>query len=210
MIKCNCKNKNIINKTAKNNTKESGDWMGNIRKKEGITLIALVITIIILLILAGVTIATLTGENGLIKKALKAKEETEIQAYCEKIELIRNELRLQNTNYEPPKLEQLEMEFNNNQTEWVKKVSIEAVEKIDTIILITKEGYIFHVTENGTKYIAKGEITKATQPKVKAKTLDTTSCIRKTQKYFADLFEIEWASDGEGNVEYIVNRKSRF
>lgn len=36
------------------------------RKEKGITLIALVITIIILLILAGVTIATLTGDNRII------------------------------------------------------------------------------------------------------------------------------------------------
>ena len=35
----------------------------NLKRKEGITLIALVITIIVLLILAGVTIATLTGDN---------------------------------------------------------------------------------------------------------------------------------------------------
>lgn len=34
----------------------------------GITLIALVITIIILLILAGVTVITLTGENGILRK----------------------------------------------------------------------------------------------------------------------------------------------
>ena len=33
---------------------------------KGITLIALVITIIVLLILAGITIATLTGDNGII------------------------------------------------------------------------------------------------------------------------------------------------
>ncbi len=37
----------------------------------GITLIALVITIIVLLILAGVTIVTLTGENGLLRKGTK-------------------------------------------------------------------------------------------------------------------------------------------
>ena len=42
----------------------------------GITLIALVITIIVLLILAGVTIATLTGQNGILTNATKAKEET--------------------------------------------------------------------------------------------------------------------------------------
>ncbi len=44
--------------------------------KNGITLIALVITIIILLILAGISIATLTGENGLLTKTHTAKTET--------------------------------------------------------------------------------------------------------------------------------------
>lgn len=46
-------------------------------KNKGITLIALVITIIVLLILAGVTIATLTGDNGLLQKATIAKQENE-------------------------------------------------------------------------------------------------------------------------------------
>ena len=50
-----------------------------VTKKEGITLIALVITIIILLILAGITITAITGENGLLNSTLKAKEETEIE-----------------------------------------------------------------------------------------------------------------------------------
>lgn len=43
----------------------------------GITLIALVITITILLVLAGVSIVSLTGDNGLIKRAGAAKEATE-------------------------------------------------------------------------------------------------------------------------------------
>lgn len=47
-------------------------------ENKGITLIALVITIIILLILAGVTIATLTGDNGILTRAQEAKEETQI------------------------------------------------------------------------------------------------------------------------------------
>ena len=51
-----------------------------VEKKENnkaITLIALVITIIVLLILAGVSIAMLTGENGILTQAQKAKSETE-------------------------------------------------------------------------------------------------------------------------------------
>ena len=48
----------------------------NIRKQNtGITLIALIITIIILLILAGISISLLVGENGLLEKTYHAKEE---------------------------------------------------------------------------------------------------------------------------------------
>ena len=47
--------------------------------QKGITLVALVITIIILLILAGISIASLTG-NGLFEKAKLAKNETNAAA----------------------------------------------------------------------------------------------------------------------------------
>ena len=49
----------------------------NLRKSNGITLIALVITIIVLLILAGVAISMLSGENGILRKAAEAKTKTE-------------------------------------------------------------------------------------------------------------------------------------
>lgn len=48
------------------------------RNQKGITLIALVITIIVLLILAGVSIAMLTGENGILNQATNATDETKI------------------------------------------------------------------------------------------------------------------------------------
>ena len=52
--------------------------MKNIVKKQtGITLIALVVTMIVLLILAGITIATLTGNNGILTRAQEAKNKTE-------------------------------------------------------------------------------------------------------------------------------------
>ena len=55
---------------------------------KGITLIALVITIIILLILAGITLVTLTGDNGIIKRAIQAKEETKEKSAIEKVQLM--------------------------------------------------------------------------------------------------------------------------
>ena len=50
--------------------------MKKLKRNNGITLIALVITIIVLLILAGVSISMLTSDNGIIKQAQSAKEET--------------------------------------------------------------------------------------------------------------------------------------
>ena len=49
-----------------------------INKRQGITLIALVVTIIVLLILAGVSISMLTGQNGILNRAKDAKEKTEL------------------------------------------------------------------------------------------------------------------------------------
>ena len=48
-----------------------------VKKQNGITLIALVVTIIVLIILAGVSIAMLVGDNGIITQAQRAKNETE-------------------------------------------------------------------------------------------------------------------------------------
>lgn len=48
------------------------------KEQKGITLIALVITIIVLLILAGVSIAMLTGENGILNQAVKAGDNTKV------------------------------------------------------------------------------------------------------------------------------------
>ena len=55
------------------------------KNNSGVTLIALVITIIVLLILAGVSIATLMGPNGIITNAKKADKDTTTGAIIEKI-----------------------------------------------------------------------------------------------------------------------------
>jgi len=57
------------------------------RNQKGITLIALVITIIVLLILAGVSIAMLTGENGILTNASEAQARTDYNNAVEKIDI---------------------------------------------------------------------------------------------------------------------------
>lgn len=58
-----------------------------LKNAKGITLIALVVTIVILLILAGVSISMVTGENGVITQAQKAKEETKIAEEKEAVQI---------------------------------------------------------------------------------------------------------------------------
>lgn len=59
------------------------------KQEKGITLIALVITIIILIILAGVSISVIMGDEGLIERTKTAKEESTIKSIEEKLELVK-------------------------------------------------------------------------------------------------------------------------
>ena len=58
-----------------------------IKENKAITLIALVVTIVVLIILAGISIGALTGNNGIINQTQNAKEQTEIADEKERIDL---------------------------------------------------------------------------------------------------------------------------
>lgn len=53
------------------------------KKERGITLVALVVTIVVLLILAGVSISLVVGENGIVKYAQNAKSNTQAASTAE-------------------------------------------------------------------------------------------------------------------------------
>ena len=69
----------------------------NLKQKKGITLIALVITVVVLLILAGVTIAMLTGDNGILGKATSAKAKSAEEEAREKVNLMLADWKMENT-----------------------------------------------------------------------------------------------------------------
>lgn len=62
------------------------------KQVSGITLIALVITIVILLILAGISISLILGENGIIEKNVEANEKYKISEMQEMLELEKKNL----------------------------------------------------------------------------------------------------------------------
>ena len=77
-----------MRKIVKNNKRHKEKNI--VKKQTGITLIALVITIIVLLILAGVSIAMLTGNNGILTQAKLAKENTALAKEDEENKLAKN------------------------------------------------------------------------------------------------------------------------
>ena len=160
-----------------------------IRKSKGITLIALVITIIVLLILAGVTISMLTGENGILKQATNAKDTTDKSEFEEQVKLAVMASKTNDTGN--INTSDLEMELNkingakitkstNNELPWtVKKGSYETT--------ITAEGTIISNTtgkddntkiDYGTKKPSEDTrtvIEQATAAKPEGSTIDSTT-----------------------------------
>ena len=128
----------------------------NLKNQKGITLIALVVTIIILLILAGISIATLTGENGLLNKANVAKEESKKAEYKEELELIGQELQIeQKTKNITDKeyMNKYDKKIRNN--ERFKDAQQITRKDDETILVTTKEGYVYKVTKTKVDFIGK-------------------------------------------------------
>ena len=90
------------------------------KENKGITLIALVITIVVLLILVGVSIAMLTGNNGILTQVKKAKQETSDSAQKEKEDLIKLEMLANNSNVNIPNLKEgmIPVKWNATNKTW--------------------------------------------------------------------------------------------
>lgn len=121
-------------------------------KREGaITLVALVISIIVILILAGISIQTLMGENGIINKASIAKEESKKKEYKEELEIIGIDLE---------EKEGINLSSEEFMEKYKEKIVADAmfegaklngpIDEDGTIVIIvkTKEGYVYKVTRN--------------------------------------------------------------
>ena len=112
-----------------------------LKRTKGITLIALVITIIVLLILAGVTIATLTGDNGILTKAQNAKEKNAQKTIEEQINLAVQASRINEGLLIDKEI--LEEELTNNGMEITKS------ENEELPWTVKKDGYVYTISANG-------------------------------------------------------------
>lgn len=116
-------------------------------KTEGITILALVITIVVLLILAGITIGMLTGEDGIIKKAQEAKKATDIAEIEEEVQVLWFQL-LQETMREHLTPTELAERFQNKLRKRDDKATVNYREE-DKIYEVYYKGHNMELEDDG-------------------------------------------------------------
>ena len=134
--------------------------MKNKQKKiKGITLIALVVTIVVLLILAGVSIAMLTGDNGIIVQAKRAREENNKEGVREEINIGMMSIKTKAVSngyivtLEDIKNQESEYALEKElEIEWVDKNSNPALLKKDNIYCYIYDDLSFEVSETDETY----------------------------------------------------------
>ena len=129
--------------------------MSIIKRNKGITLTTLAVTIIILLILSGISISIVTGENGIINQIKKAKEETKRRNILEDIQII----VIETSN------SQNHLDFNKLKDKLAKEMPITAQE-YDEKLIVNYEKIKFVIDQEGKVKIWDGIETQANIPKL--------------------------------------------
>ena len=147
-----------------------------IKQAKGITLIALVITIIVLLILAGVAISMLTGENGILKQATSAKDTTDKSEFEEQVKLAVMAAKTNKTG--SINTSDLETELNKIRGAEITKNGTEnnlpwTVKKGSYEVTITADGVTTNTT--GKDEDTRTVIEQATEAKPEGSTIDSAT-----------------------------------
>lgn len=111
-------------------------------QNKGITLVALIITIVILLILAGITISALTGNNGLFVRAREAKYETEKAQFKENLQIEAMNCFDDNGKFD---INQCEQNIKNDLKIPNEQISYSS----DGTIIVSQNDYSFEITKEG-------------------------------------------------------------
>ena len=126
------------------------------KQNKGITLISLVLTIIVLIILAGISLSLVLGENGIVGKAKEAKIVTSVASAQEKLELVKGPVQLEKYSVNlDDYLEELNKVREKYEVDDVKRIDNDNAE----IIIGGKYRFIAIDEKNGNvKIIYQGEV----------------------------------------------------
>ena len=183
-------------------------------KQKGITLIALVITIIVLLILAGVSIAMLTGDNGILIQASDSKIETAVGTVKEQLKLLQGEKIIQGEKVTPEILlaegkvkRTVQAEENDKYYMYyaLKENSLEGMQglgkgdltSLKDVFLIDDDLNVRYIASNGKEY---GD-------QISKKILEDETEIRFSCKEFGEyISKISGVAEGEMKFKWMKNQ----
>ena len=115
----------------------------NSKATTGLTLVALVVTIVVLLILAGITITYVVGDNSVFKQAQEAKLKTDIAGWQERLEMAKSPVFIEGLGtFNPDKyFDYIQQQgiINNKDTDVIDNGD-------GTYEVTTKPGYVFEIT----------------------------------------------------------------
>ena len=186
------------------------------KNNKGITLIALVITIIVLLILASVSIAMLTGDNGILTRAGDAKIETALGAVKEQVRLYQIEKKMSKQELTPENLlaegkvartvqvgeaDEYYMYYalKENSFEGMQGLGKGNIASRKDIFLIDDNLNIKYISSNGKEY---GDT-------LNNKVLDDETEIRFSSKAFSEyISKISGVTEGEMKFKWMKNQTS--
>ena len=130
-------------------------------KEKGITLVALVVTIVVLIILAGVSINLVIGSNGIMSKAKQSKIRTSLASYKEQLGIFIADKKIENTEFYEESLTAgkssvaYNTKANNDEKtikDIIKNITDEDLEKIEIIkgklIVNTKDKNVIEAAKN--------------------------------------------------------------
>ena len=152
----------------------------NNNKKDGITLISLVVTIVVLLILAGISVGTLLGENGVVNNAKKIKNDSYYQIANEEVNKLVMEHKLAKND---ETLEEYLMSKVPSRIDGVTR-------KDDNTLIVKKNGY---------------EIEVEVKAESKKLTLDVVPYVGTYDGQLHDMLTSVNVSPSDANIEYSID-----
>ncbi len=197
------------------------------KKETGITIVTLVITIIVLLILSGITITALSGDNGILKRAAEAKQETEKNQVIEMVQLeVLGTYAEADGEFDSEKFKDNVKDHLKNYnpviSEDEKTITVE-VKKYEVVVdketgEIVKKGEVKGVTpifetklynEDGTELKGEGKGTVIVGVKLTNKEkLDKYSIEIKNSK--GEKIEADTTTIGEGEVSFTIEENGKY
>ena len=124
----------------------------NYKRDRGVTIVVLILAIILLIILVGISMSAIVGDNNILETAYEAKMDVEIATYEEELDIIGVYCSSEQINNGLSASEYINLFEEDVELDSVFENATLERETAVLLRIQTKEGYVFYVTKDGIEY----------------------------------------------------------